>query len=127
MGSTNVSLGAIEKSTLLDLMYLQISEGYGIRIIEDSAQSYHCIGNHLLNGNSGTRVDNIEENQKGKQENIIYEIYKQWMREDQNHSWTKLTKCFRVCKLNSLAYDIEQHFGIPSPPESNDQRGIQCM
>ena len=102
----------------MDLMYLSTSEGEGINIIQDSANSYRRIGTILLNDRYGNRVDIIEGDLKQKREEIITEVYKEWIKEDPGYSWTTLTECFRSCNLNCLAYNIEQHFGIPSPPEN---------
>ena len=101
-------------------MYLSTQQGKDIHIIDDSANSYHQIGITLLNDTRGNRVDNIV-NDKREGVAIVTEIYKQWLAEDKNHSWVTLTKCFRCCRLNTLAYDIEKHFGLPSPPD--DEKG----
>ena len=85
-----------------------------INIIEDSAYKFKEIGTILLNDRSGTRVDNIAASVRGNQVEAVREIYKQWMKEDVDYSWTKLTQCLRKCELNVLASQIEQHFGLPS-------------
>ena len=100
------------------LLRLSTREGNDIKIIEESATSYHRIGTLLLDDRHGNRVKIIEKDERGKAEKIITEIYTKWMAEDQNYSWATLTECFRECHLNTLAYNIEQHFGIPSPPET---------
>ena len=111
-------VGATERPTLMNLMYLSTSEGEGIDIIQESATSYRRIGTILLNDRYGNRVDIIESDMREKGEKIITEVYKEWMKEDPGYSWTTLTDCFRACNLNRLAHDIEQHFGIPSPLEN---------
>ena len=100
-------------------MYLSISEGKGINIVQESANSYYCIGVLLLNDIRGNRVDTIENDARDRAEAIIY---KQWVNEDHDYSWAKLTKCFRACNLNRLASDIEHHFGIPSPQRIQQSR-----
>ena len=107
----------IERPTLLTLDVLTTVDGREIRVIEGTANHYDCIGPKLLNDRYGERVDTITRDERGKGEKIIREIYKKWMREDVNCSWATLTVCFRDCGLNRLAHDIEQHFGLPSPPE----------
>ena len=99
---------------------MSTQQGKDIHIIDDSASSYRQIGITLLNDTWGNRVDNIV-NDKSEGVAIVSEIYKQWLAEDKNHSWVTLTKCFRRCRLNTLAYDIEEHFGFPSPPD--DEKG----
>ena len=86
-----------------------------INIIEDSAYKFKQIGTILLNDRSGTKVDNIATSVGGNQVEAVREIYKQWMKEDVNYSWTKLTQCLRQCELKVLASQIERHFGLPSP------------
>ena len=39
------------------------------------------------------------------------------MEEGEDHSWKKLIQCFRDVQLNSLARDLELHFGLPSPSD----------
>jgi hypothetical protein len=107
-----------DQPTLNDLMLLKTHAGKDIRIIEESARCYEHIGTSLLNDRRGVRVENIECDAENKREKIMTEIYKKWMKEDPGYSWTTLTECFRACRLISLACDIEQHFGIPSPSES---------
>lgn len=118
MPLTVVGKGQVEKEipTLLTLTKLTTHDGGEIRIIEETANHYHHIGPILLNDRYGDRVDTIESDERGKGEKIILEIYKKWMREDVNYSWTTLAECFRVCGLSRLAHNIEQHFDIPSPP-----------
>ena len=105
-----------ERPTLVTLGMLTTHDGGEIRVIEESANHYHRIGPILLNDRYGERVETIESDERGKGERIIMEIYKKWMREDVNCSWTALAECFRECHLYRLANNIEQHFGIPSPP-----------
>ena len=98
-------------------MYLSTQQGKDIHIIDDSASSYRQIGITLLNDTRGNRVAYIV-NDKREGVAIVTETYKQWLAEDKNHSWGTLTKCFRYCRLNTLAHDIEEHFGLPSPPDN---------
>lgn len=80
-----------------------------INIIDESARNFQKIGTILL---SNTRVCNIEASVRGNQVEAVREIYRQWMQEDVDYSWTKLTQCLRQCDLNVLASQIEQHFGL---------------
>lgn len=106
----------MEKPTLSALISLSTSSGGEITVIQDTANHFKNIGTILLNDRFGERVDVIESNMRGQREDIIREVYKKWMREDVNYSWTTLTECFRECHLHRLAQSIEEHFGIPSPP-----------
>jgi hypothetical protein len=92
--------------------------GGEIRIIQDSAHSYNCVGIHLLDDKCGNRVKNIEITNRGNVGEIITEIYMKWMQEQENCSWTTLTECFRMCNLKRLASDIEKHFGFASPQDT---------
>ena len=111
----------------MDLMCLSRRDRKSIYIIEESATSYRRIGTLLLNDRRGKRVDIIESDEGEKAEKIITEIYKKWMAEDKNYSWTTLTECFRECRLKTLANDIEQYFGITSPQKSEEGIYVQYL
>ena len=106
----------MERPNLITLMKLTTSTGAEIKVIENSANYYKPVGVILLNDRYGERVKTIENDLRGKGEAIIREIYITWMKEDTNFSWMTLTECFRDCNLHRLASDIEEHFGLPSPP-----------
>ena len=99
---------------MLTLMNLPTS-GSAIKIIQQSSAQYRKIGIILLNDRYGARIGAIQKSNRGQYEDIILEIYKEWLAEDPNCSWVTLTDCFRQCGLHSLARSIEQHFGLPSP------------
>ena len=105
-------------------MYIKTRAGKEIRIIEGSANDYLHIGTILLDDSHGNAVKTIENNERGKSEEIITQIYKKWMNEAKNCSWIILTECFRACRLNRLAADIEEHLGLSSPQDI--QRGALC-
>ena len=90
-----------------------------INIIGETAHAYREIGTILLNDRHGVRVDAFEIDENWKSQKIMRGIYKQWIAEDEHHSWTTLTECLRDCHLNTLASTIEQHFGLPSPVQMN--------
>ena len=102
-----------------NLIKLSTSKGRDIRILDDSAVKYEDIGTILLKDHSGARVRAITKTALGDTVVAVRMIYERWIQEDEDHSWKKLAKCFRDVQLNSLASDIEQHFGLPSP--SSDQ------
>ena len=106
----------MEKPNLITLTKMTTRAGTEIKVIENSANHYKNIGRNLLNDRYGERVETIEKTMRGDGESIIHEIYKKWVREDKNCSWVTLAECFRDCNLHRLASDIEQHFGLPSPP-----------
>ena len=102
-----------EKPDLQSLKYLPSHGGRVIKVIESTAAHYYNIGIILLNDRHGDRVTAIERSLNRQVMDIMREIYRQWLSEDINCSWTTLTDCFRQCDLNNLAYSIEQHFGLP--------------
>ena len=102
---------------MVTLESITTRSGEIINIIEESAATYHKIGTILLQDRHGRRVEIIEIDERWKSANIMREIYKQWIADDQHYSWATLTDCLRQCHLKTLAYRIEQHFGLPSPPK----------
>ena len=104
-----------ERPDLQSLLNLPSHGGRVIKVIESTAAHYYNIGIILLNDSHGNRVSAIERSLNRRVMDIMREIYREWLSEDINCSWTTLTDCFRQCDLNSLAYSIEQHFGLPSP------------
>ena len=83
-----------------------------VRIVEKSAEHYKDIGTKLL---TTALVDSISEVANEDPQKAIRLIYKRWIRTDEGHSWGKLIQCFKDVGLNSLAQDLEKHFGLPSP------------
>ena len=104
-----------ERPDLQSLLNLPSHGGRVIKVIESSATHYYNIGIILLNDRHGDRVSAIERSLNRQVMDIMREVYREWLSEDINCSWTTLTDCFRQCDLNNLAYSIEQHFGLPSP------------
>ncbi|CAI8031466.1 hypothetical protein GBAR_LOCUS17856 [Geodia barretti] len=84
-----------------------------LRIVDKSAKLYKDIGTKLLT--TAALVDSISEVANEDPKKAIKLIYKRWIRTDEGHSWRKLTQCFKDVGLNSLARDLEKHFGLPSP------------
>ena len=98
---------------LPDLIKLSTSKR-DIRILKESAVKYTEIGTLLLRDDTGAIVSGIEQSDQVK---TVSSIYQQWIQEDEDHSWKKLIQCFRDVQLNSLARDLELHFGLPSPSD----------
>ena len=97
-----------------DLMKLSTSKG-AIRILHRSAVKCKDIGVILLNDESGAIVEAITQSAGGDQIESVRKIYTRWIEENEDHSWRKLTQCFRDVQLNVLARDVEQHLGLPLP------------
>ena len=101
---------------LRDLIKLSTSTR-DIRILQESAVKLGNIGAILLKDNTGARVSAIAKTALGDQDEAVRMIYQQWMQEYEDHSWKNLIQCFRYVQLNSLAGDLELHFGLPSPSD----------
>ncbi|CAI8054043.1 hypothetical protein GBAR_LOCUS29538 [Geodia barretti] len=100
-----------------DLITLSTSKR-DIRILKESAVKFKDIGTFLLSDDTGARVITIANTAHGDQVETVRTIYIEWMREVEDHSWKKLIKCFRDVQLNSLARDLEVHFGLTSPSDN---------
>ena len=107
-------LGQVE---LPDLIKLSTSKR-DIRILEESAVKFRDIGALLLRDDTGAKVSAIAKTAFGDQFEAVRMIYEKWMEEYEDHSWKKLIKCLRDVQLNSLARDLELHFGLTSPSDN---------
>ena len=116
-GSPQLTASLVSKPNMVTLRRLSTHSGV-INIIQQTAARYRDIGILLLNDGDAAIVDGIKESTRGDPVAAVDMIYSRWMREDVDCSWKNLTQCFRDCGLNSLASDIEQHFGLPSPQQS---------
>ena len=102
-----------------DLIILSTSKG-DIRIVKKSAAKYKEIGTLLLRDDTGAIVGAIEQSDRVTK---VTSIYQQWIQEDEDHSWEKLIKCLRDVQLNSLARELELHFGLTSPSDNGKVTG----
>ena len=116
-GSTWPIASLMSKPDMVTLRKLSTHNGV-INIIQQTAARYRDIGTLLLNDRDGAIVGGIEVSARGDLLVAVDMVYTKWIREDVDCSWKKLTQCFRDCGLNSLASDIEQHFGLTSPQQS---------
>ena len=114
-----------------------------IRIVEESAEFYKDIGTKLLSAELVKSISEVANADPRKAIILIYRkwirtdkdhswnnlaqgdtvkavrlIYEQWLQKDEDHTWKKLIQCFRDVQLNSLARELELHFGLPSPSGS---------
>jgi hypothetical protein len=104
---------------LPDLQMLSTGDGE-INILQESAVKFKEIGTDLLDDASGAKVTIIEGRARGDPLKAVRMMYEQWIQECADHSWQKLTRCFRRVELNNLAKQIEQHFGHPPPSLSGE-------
>ena len=61
----------MEKPTLINLQTLKTQDGGVIRIMEESANCYKCVGHILLNDRYGDRVDTIMSDERGEEERLF--------------------------------------------------------
>ena len=122
-GNTHPAASLVSKPDMINLRRLSTHAG-AINIMQETAPRYRDIGILLLNDRSGAIVDGIKETARGDPVAAVDMIYTRWIGEDVDYSWEKLTQCFRDCDLNSLACDIEQHFGLQ---QSMLQYLLLCM
>ena len=97
--------------SLANLETLQCHIKEKIKIIRQCSAYYTRIGHDLLNDKNGSIVRGLELNFRDP-ERILQAIFSQWMQEDVDHSWKKLTECLRRCDLNTIASDIEDALGL---------------
>ena len=116
---SNYIICFIEMPDMMTLQMMTTCEEV-LYIIAESCNAYRQIGTILLQDRRGTQVENLEDDCRGTSNVIMRKIYKRWIKENEHHTWEALTKCFRDCRLNSLANRIEQHFRFPSRPFSNE-------
>ena len=91
--------------------------------MEESARKYREIGYILLKDRTGGKVDAIEKEVRGVPEDAVRQIYTRWLTKDVDHSWRTLAQCLRDCDLNVLANEIEEHFEL-SPPQQSQEGGL---
>ena len=112
--NTQLDCPIFDRPSIEDLQSLITDADHPIKIIEESAHRFKDIGTILLSDRKGTKVDNIATSVRNNPVEAVREIYRQWMQEDVNYSWTKLAQCLRRCELNVLASQIEERFSLPS-------------
>ena len=79
-----------------------------INIMEEVVPEYRRLGNILLKSPNGVRVSNIEMNNPRNVEDVVYDIFRAWLSEDADATWSKLVQCLKEINLNPLAKNIER-------------------
>ena len=79
--------------------------GKDIKIIARASVKFRQIGARLLKDDYGNKVANIRS-KTDNNEDAMYEIFCQWLREDTQRSWKKLIQCLRKCECEPLADEI---------------------
>ena len=67
---------------------------------------YKQLGNILLQSPNGARVLGIEKSKHHDTKDIVYEIFRQWIVEDADATWSKLVQCLKEASLSPLAQEI---------------------
>lgn len=81
-----------------------------IEILKECTEKYMEIGKELL---QESIVDSMKDKVGGEYpDTVIRMVFARWIREDKNHSWSKLVDCFNHVQFTTLASDIAQHFGV---------------
>ena len=68
---------------------------------------YKRLGNILLKDPNGVRVLAMEKSHPHSVDDVVYEIFRQWLQEDADATWGKLVQCLKDVNLNPLAQEIE--------------------
>ena len=80
-----------------------------LRVPEQVSTKFRKFGTLLLEDETGTRVDNIEEGLRGMPERINTKILKEWLRgKGLPVKWERLLHTLRTCELNELANKIQK-------------------
>ena len=78
-----------------------------INIIKDISPYYREVGTILLNDETGNKVATIKANCHDEGDEITHNIFKKWINEDPDATWSKLIQCLKDANLHSLAKKIE--------------------
>ena len=89
---------------------LSQTNGEDIKIIARASVKFRQIGTMLLDDKHGNRVATIQS-KTNNNEDAMYEIFCQWLREDTQRSWRKLVQCLRKCDCETLADEIDHALG----------------
>ena len=71
--------------------------------MQEVVPRYQQLGNILLQSPNGTRVLGIERSKPHNVNDVVYEMFQQWLEEDADGTWNKLVQCLKDANLSSLA------------------------
>ena len=77
-----------------------------IKIMQEVIPQYKQLGNILLQSSNGVRVLGIEKSKSHDANDVVYEIFRQWLEEDTDATWSKLVQCLEDVNLRPLAQNI---------------------
>ena len=102
------SVVTVEPPTLPELLRMEVPQEVG--------NNYFNFGIFLLEDRTGSRVDIIEEECRGKPERITRKILQEWvLGKGAALTWQTLIKTLKDCKLNILADRIQATKLPPAP------------
>ena len=97
--SRTLSISSGERPTLPELLRLRVPQSVG--------DNYSTFGTFLLNDESGSRVDDIEDTYSGKPERIIRKILQEWIGgKGLPLTWESLIQTLRDTGLSTPADEI---------------------
>ena len=96
-----------------------------LKIPDEISTNFHDFGTHLLRDTTGSRVENIEYDQKAVVK-INQKILQEWLKGGGRTpvSWTTLIQVVRQLGLHLLAEKIEAHLGV-HVHQQKDGHGIE--
>ena len=80
-----------------------------INIMQEVVPRYQQLGNILLQSPNGARVLGIERSKPHNVNDVVYEIFRQWLEEDADATWNKLVQCLKDANLSSLAKKMNMY------------------
>ena len=88
---------------LAELLRLKLPERVGVH--------YQAFGIFLLDDRNGYKVNNMKMRCHGDPEAIVTDILQTWLggSHGETPSWKNLVESLRLCELNVLAKEIEEH------------------
>ena len=80
-----------------------------LKIPQNVGTEYKIFGTFLLNDKTGTEVNSIEEECRGKPKRIVTKILEEWLTgKGKPYTWQILIKTLRDCEFTVLADQIEE-------------------
>ena len=80
-----------------------------LKIPQNVGAEYKIFGTFLLNDKTGTEVNSIEEEFRGKPKRIVTKILEEWLTgKGKPCTWQILIKTLRDCEFTVLADQIEE-------------------
>ena len=77
-----------------------------IKIMQEVVSRYKQLGNILLQSPNGDKVLGIEKSKHYAVNDVVYEIFRQWIKEDVDATWGKLVECLKNANLSPLAQKL---------------------